>query len=461
MRTENIAESILHELWQEHSKYLIAQPLLSDGTPFTIINSGTYNDRSAGPDFTEAEIAVDGLRILGDIELHRSLKDWDHHGHTGDPNYSQVILHVVLDADLEELEQADPKIPVCVLRDNFSFDQRTFWRELIERKYARSPELPCFPHNLSVPLKLKYKLIEQMAQSRLDERVGRIVSAEEIFSDELLLERVYELVCDALGYSENRVPMVKLSQALPRSLLQQIRRNEPSNDLLKYFEALFFGTAGLLVKPSAEYNDDVNEYVIDLAARWEALKIDYQITEILSEYDWAFFRVRPLNTPYRRIAAAALLAFRFFSRQDFDISEELDLEIGGLPFWEMHTSFKHALDAPHLLVGSERLNAIVVNVTLPARIAQIESQAMRNSLDLNKIKSVSKELRKEWSEFPSRSSAQYLRVIEQELLEGESASTTEQEQGALFLHRNYCTALRCSECPVGNRLILHGWKPLR
>src|SRR5205085_5866622 len=154
-----------------------------------------------------AEIALEGLRIKGDIELHRNLNDWDHHGHSGDKNYSQVILHVVLDADLEELQSASPKVPVLILRDNLAFDQRTFWQELFEKKFARTPELPCFPHNLSVPMKFKSKVIAKMGEARLDERIARIITdTKNAITDESILERVYELVFDALGYSENRTP---------------------------------------------------------------------------------------------------------------------------------------------------------------------------------------------------------------------------------------------------------------
>ena len=104
---------------------------------------------------------------------------------------------------------------------------------------------------------------------------------------------------------------------------------------------------------------------------------------------------------------------------------------------------------------------MILNVILPARIA-IETEHMkRKGLSDEKIQSTLKSLRKEWSEYPSRSSAQYLHVIEQELMEGENIRTTIGEQGALYLFRNFCTAARCSDCPIGKRLSEKGWKPLR
>jgi hypothetical protein len=460
MKSDTLAESLLHEIWKDQSRFLISAPLLSDGTPVTIIYTGDFNEHRGGPDFQNAEIGLDGLRIKGDIELHKTLGDWHHHGHTNDKNYSQVILHVVLDADADELQNATPKVPVLILRDNLAFNQRTFWQEFFEKKFARSPELPCFPHNLSLSMKFKSKVIHQMGEARLDERISRILT-KEINSDESILDKVYELVFDALGYSENRKPFIELSRLLPRELLRKIRDKENSNDLPAIFEALFFGISGLLVKPEKEFTLDVNEYLLDLSAKWEALKVDYNIYTQLAEHDWAFFRVRPLNTPYRRIALAAILSSKYFSRSDFSISEEISYDMNDSPFWERHTSFKQSLNEAHALLGEERKRAIMLNVILPARIAFEAEHSKRKGLPQEKIQNVLKPLREVWSEYPSRSSAQYLHVIEQELLEGDHIRSTLAEQGSLYLFRNYCMAKRCDECPVGKKLLEKDWKPLR
>ncbi len=462
MKSDTLAESLLHEIWKDHSRFLVAHPLLSDGTEIKIISRGEYNDHRGGPDFMNAEIALDGMSIKGDIELHKTVSGWDDHGHSDDKNYSQVILHVVLDADIDEVQHATVKVPVLILRDNLAFDQRTFWQDLFEKKFARAPELQCFPHNLSFPMNFKLKVVAKMGESRLDERIARIKNdVGSTITDALIHDRVYEFVLDALGYSENRTPFIELARLLPRRLLQKIRAKENANELHAIFEALYFGTSGLLLRPQQEFEADVNEYLLDLSAKWEALKVDYNISAALAQHDWAFFRVRPLNTPYRRIALAAALARKYFSRTDYSVHEDINYEVADSPFWEKHTSFKQSLDEPHALMGEERRRAIVLNVMLPARIAIETEHAERKSEQPEKIQSRIKPLRKEWAEYPSRSSAQYINVVEQELLESENIRSTLGEQGALYLYRNFCTAKRCSECPIGERLMIKGWKPLR
>ncbi len=430
----SLPEILLQEMWKEHERFLIKHPTLSDGSPITIIHPGTHNELHSGPDFHGAKIAIDGIVLSGDVEIHRNYNDWQAHSHGGDTNYSQVILHVVLEFD-EDADLKEPNIPTLILKDNLDFSHRAFWQELFEKRYARAPELPCYPHNLAVPMRTKRKLIAKMGEARLDELVGRFDKE----SQEKFLDNIYERILDALGYSENRESFKMLSAILPRTLLQSIRGKENISHLPVIFEALYFGASGLLKQPSAEYTHEVNEYLLDLNAKWSELQASYPMTETLAESDWTFFRIRPTNTPYRRIALAAALAEKYFSRKDFSIYEEIEYETAN-PFWMKRTSYKSELPEVHELLGEERRRAIHLNVILPARIASTDNKR-------------TKEIRKEWLELGSRSSARYGEVIEQELMESEHLRSVGAEQGALFLYRNYCTKKRCSECMIGQKLI--------
>jgi hypothetical protein len=435
----SLKETLIHRIWRDHSRYLVASPRITDTSEIQILHPGTFNDHRGGPDFLGAEIALDGLRVKGDIEIHQSTSDWHSHGHTGDEKYSSVILHVVMDDD----DIIHPKMPTLVLRDNLSFDEREFWRSLFEERYAHWPELPCYPHNLAVRMKHKRALLHQVAELRLDELVARFEQP----MIEALNDVLYERILDALGYSENREPMKQLSLLLQRPLLQRIRENEPLHSLAIVFEALFLGTAGLIEQPSKEFTDDVNEYLLDLNARWQSIKVSYPPDHELSKGDWAFFRIRPVNSPYRRVALAASLAARYFSRKDFSITDDISFD-DPENWWLTRTSFSSALSEPHSLLGDERRSAIEINVLIPARIAAAKKKGDARA---------EKNLRSEWMKLPSRSSASYCRTIEQELLEGERVQTVADEQGALHLYRNYCSRLRCAECPVGKQLIEGGW----
>ncbi len=452
-----IPEHLLREIWKGHASFLVSPIVLSDGASISVLSPGTENMHRGGPDFLAAAIALDGIQIMGDVELHITPDGWRAHEHDGDARYSNVMLHVVLENDSEE--HHGPPVPQLVLRDNLAFDRRDLWDALFRKLYDRSPELPCFPHNILVPMRFKRKVLEQFGQARLEELIDRLtLPNSEISSEAQLLERVYQLTMDALGYSQNRVPFRELSALLPVSRLQ-FARTAFSENIGITFEALFFGVAGLLPKPSLEFDNETNEYLIELNARWNSIQQSMRFPEVLAEHDWAFFRIRPANSPCRRLALAAMLAERYFSRDEWNFRNEFfdrgpAATSGANTFWESHTSFASKLPAPQSLLGEERASAIWLNVILPSRIAWLRTKPERAS-----ERQRERALMDDWGSTRTKASAKYLAVIEQELLEGENVNSVRSEQGALLLERNFCQRVRCSECPVGHRLMEKGWKP--
>ena len=66
------------------------------GSLVEIIQFGFWN-REPGPDFVHASLRVDGERLLeGDIELDIHVADWDRHGHSQNPAFDRVVLHLFL-----------------------------------------------------------------------------------------------------------------------------------------------------------------------------------------------------------------------------------------------------------------------------------------------------------------------------------------------------------------------------
>lgn len=86
-------ESLLQFIWE---KLLFDSTSLRTtcGQFITIHNPGERN-HSDGPDFKNASIRIDGITWHGAIEIHTQASDWYAHGHQSDPNYNQVILHVI------------------------------------------------------------------------------------------------------------------------------------------------------------------------------------------------------------------------------------------------------------------------------------------------------------------------------------------------------------------------------
>ena len=87
------------------------------GEPVEIVYPGRRND-GWGADFQDAVIATGGRLKKGDIEVHVRSSDWRLHRHHLNPDYSRVVLHVVMchndEADTGLCDGST--VPVVVLR---------------------------------------------------------------------------------------------------------------------------------------------------------------------------------------------------------------------------------------------------------------------------------------------------------------------------------------------------------
>lgn len=68
-----------------------------DGQQVVVRDFGMWNS-GAGPDFSRCAVEVGGKQLKGDIELDPDVRDWERHGHGGNPEFDRVVLHVFLHA---------------------------------------------------------------------------------------------------------------------------------------------------------------------------------------------------------------------------------------------------------------------------------------------------------------------------------------------------------------------------
>ncbi len=108
-------EVLLHFIWQ--FRYFNQRELTTETGDALFIHYPGDPNTDQGPDFRNARITIGDTSRKGDIELHVRATDWLRHGHTGDPHYSNVILHVVWENDTTE---AAAGIPILTLRDRTS-----------------------------------------------------------------------------------------------------------------------------------------------------------------------------------------------------------------------------------------------------------------------------------------------------------------------------------------------------
>ena len=140
-----------------------------------------------GPDFIGAALMGEKGMVRGDVEVHLSSRDWRAHGHHRDPQYDNVVLHVVM------VDDAPSHIPSLVLGPP-----------------AGEDPLPC-PRNAPLPI------LVRLGEERFRAKGQRLLGMAEARGPG---QALYEGVMEALGYSRNQGPMVALARLLPLAVLE-------------------------------------------------------------------------------------------------------------------------------------------------------------------------------------------------------------------------------------------------
>lgn len=86
-----------------------------EGKPLQVISPGEWNAH-AGPDFRNMAVLIGGRVVVGDGEFHKRSTEWKQHGHHIDPNYGNVLLHIVLQDDASQaFAEHTVQLPVTTL----------------------------------------------------------------------------------------------------------------------------------------------------------------------------------------------------------------------------------------------------------------------------------------------------------------------------------------------------------
>ena len=300
-----IPESLLVRLWQ---KKAARQEWLRThgGTKIRVIYPGSVGT-GAGPGFRNALLEVEGEGLVrGDVEIHIRQKDWESHGHGGDPNYNGVVLHAALEVDGQDTQLQSgghaPVLSLMPLLDSEGFAEKVpgstalpanagLWAVLGQHGYP-APKSP-----------------EQMGES-LDLAGNHRFWAKREYLTLLLREQtpeytLYENLMEGLGYRYNQQPFLKLAARAPFAALRRGAgglpregRTRALTDWLIRQSSLSFSEIG----PSGITSGGPQD-------REPPAKVGFGAPLLAKE--WHCFRLRPSNHPRRRIMGAAILLERF------------------------------------------------------------------------------------------------------------------------------------------------------
>ena len=283
-----IPEQLLARLWQKRAA---RQEWFktNGGRQVRVLYPGRPSS-SAGPDFRDAVFQLEGLGLVrGAVDLHRRQRDWDFHGHGGDPNYNGVVLHVALEVDGGDTRlQSGQQVPVISLASLLDSagtpagpstgDGFSLWALLKEKGYS-SPGTAAEVADL----------LDRAGDARFRQKSARY---QAFLREQDPNQTLYEGICEALGYRHNQQPFLKLAQRSPCRALVQAAGALPREQGAGALEAWLLQLSGLVESPGIKLPQ-------------------VGLGPPLARREWHCFRVRPTNHPWRRVADAAVLLARF------------------------------------------------------------------------------------------------------------------------------------------------------
>jgi len=414
-------ESLLQFIW--HHQYFNLWDLRTvNDEALGIVDAGIWN-RDQGPDFLTGRIRVNGEEWAGNIELHVKTSEWDLHGHSTDPNYKNVILHVVWEHDRD----SGPAIPVLELRSRVPHHLLQRYRNWM----LHHSLIPCSGELGKLKTSLVYPWLDWLWLQRVREKSARMLEA--VQKQGMDWEEAFWIsVARAFGHKVNADAFEAIASTLPVKLMMR-HRHDPVQ-----IEALLFGQAGLLRA------DKEDEYCKLLCREYGFLRKKYKLRKCYQPVH--FLRMRPGNFPTIRLAQLARLIncnsdmFSRITRMTTIEEMEAFFRVQAGEYWDHHYRFGEPSVFAVKQAGEHFIENIIFNTVVPFLCAYHDHVGNGHLIPglvgtIQKLK-------------PERDSI--TGCFEKFGLKARHAADS---QALHELKKTYCDKLNCLHCAIGQTLL--------
>ncbi len=410
-------EMLLQFLW--HQQLFHAADLSTlQGDDLQVLDPGVWN-RNQGPDFLHARIRLGGQLWVGHVELHVQTSEWNSHGHQEDPNYANVVLHVVWEHNLP----FPGNLPVLPLKERVPMGvlqkyQGWTWKQTL---------VPCEEDLRSMNAGIFQQHINLLAEERLMQKAGRIYErVRQLGMD--WQEAFWQGMARSFGHRVNADAFESVASTLPYNILLK------SRTVLLQIEALLMGQAALL-RP-----DTGDEYAKQLFTEYGFLKKKYRLAK--SYVPVHFLRMRPVNFPTVRLAQLSMLVhdipdlFRMVKEWKDPLQIRQLLRVGTSAYWDNHYRFAETSVHQPKFVGDQLIHTVMVNTIIPFILSY--HQHTGQSAHVERVLDWTRQL-------PAEANS----IIHAFSLAGHKARDLKDTQGMLALHTSYCEKSQCAACAIG------------
>lgn len=418
-------EDILQYIWK-FQYYNKSDLFCTDGQALFIFHPGNQNTNQ-GPDFTQAKIKIEETTWAGNIEVHVESAYWNLHKHTGDPNYENIILHVVWKHNADIKDVSGNNLPTLELQGRVS--------KILLEKYR---QLMAHPKFIACENQL-----DQVNELTLTHWKQRLVAERLITKSAGILEDLQKAnghweeifwwhIAANFGLKLNSSVFKQIAQTLPVPVLARHKSN------LLQLEALLFGQAGLLEE---EFED---KYALMLQKEYRFYQKKYSLKPV--EGELFFLRMRPANFPTIRLAQLAVLiseSEHLFSRiKKVSSVKEIKkmFDVTANDYWHYHYVFDKQTDYKEKKLGKQMIENIMINTVVPVLF----------TYGLHKDDNSYKEKAISWLEDLSPEKNTITKGFENLKFSNKNAFDS---QSFIQLKNEYCEYKLCLQCSIGNSIL--------
>lgn len=211
-----VPELLIQKIWRQLD-FITTKLKTQNGASLEIIYPGKHN-LLEGPDFKNAIILINDKKIIGDVEIHFYEQDWISHGHYKNPEFNNVVLHVVLFPsryDRASIVKQNEEIAETFIMLPF------LWQGIED--YMIDDSLRSFDNlNTDNPIIKLGKLsldkrriiLNQKSYLRWQQKIKNIKTRLDKYG---WAETCHQLIMEVLGYNRNRSAMATLAIKHPIS----------------------------------------------------------------------------------------------------------------------------------------------------------------------------------------------------------------------------------------------------
>ena len=426
------SEEFLYHIWD--ANHLKENLETQSGKRISIKFPGRWNTDS-GADFKDAIIKLDGKVLKGDIELDITTYHWKSHSHNENPEFNNVLLHVVYEDNGKipyTISENGDQVEILQIKDKLDDDVNKLIKHYTDEPYIEKDKMCLLFSNMS--LDRTKQVLADMGMIRFEKKVKRF-GAEHYFSD--FDQLLYLGFFEALGYSKNKYQMLQIALNIPFRELKQCYDKGMSKD---QFIAILICSSGLIDHLPSTFSND-------LKIKWLTLFQKQKYINESSDIKWKLFRIRPVNHPVVRVLQIVDLLYDSLESSFFhQILKLFSFPSNNFKLSEfkkkLYSYFQTENDYinQRYKLGKTRIDTILINIILPLTILYAREKHYA------KLEDAANTIYQNYPGLPANYLTQYMAKFLNEDQKQLIRTKAIYQQGLLNIYYENCQYHSCEDC---------------